>query len=180
MRLLHNVCYIRFCVVICFITEGSCSVCSAIAELFKDDYTCYKKYVTDIFPFCNEHFHDGLFDIMQLAIVAISMILFYISSATSKDYYTIRERFFIVGMIMTILTIVAAVIKIIVTFAVEEDKAKGGWEIGMFIGMLVLSCCCCAKDPCVPITLCLPILLMIAETIKNFITDDSTCLHPYQ
>ena len=169
-------------IVACFITEGSCSVCSAIAEHFKDDYACYKKYVMDIFPFCNEHFHDGVFDIIQLAIVAISMILFCISSDTSKAYHTNRERFAIVGTIMTILTVVAAIIKIIVTFAVEEDKAKGGWEIGMFIGMLVLSCCFCAKDrdPCVPTTLCLPILLMIAETIKNFITDNSSCLHPYQ
>ena len=119
---------------------------------------------------------------LQLAIVAISTFLFCVSLATGKDTYETHRRVAMFGALMTIITLVAAVIKIIVTFSLEEDKAKGGWEIGMFIVMLVSSCCC-YKIGCdhsfIPITLCLPVLLIFAETIKNFVTDDSTCLHPY-
>ena len=170
------------CIVFCLISDGYCSVCDKIAEYFQDEDGCYKKYVMDIIPFCNGQFTDGAFEIIQMAVFVISILLFC-ASCTGKDTYRIRKRIAIFGTMMAFITVVVAVIKIIVTFYVEENKAKAGWELGMFIITTLVSCCCCLigrEYPCIPISLCLPILLIIAETIKNLATDDSSCLHPYR
>ena len=62
------------------------------------------------------------FDIIQLAIVAFSTFLFCVSILV-KILIT-RKRLAILGtmhIMMTIITLAAAVIKIILTFSLEED-----------------------------------------------------------
>jgi len=78
---------------------------------------------------------------------------------------------------------VVATIKVTVAFYIGENKAKAEWELGMFIGVVLMTFCCCVISwdyPCVPTTLCLPMLLILTEIIKNLAMNDSSCLYPNQ
>ena len=158
-------------------------MCGKIAEFFQDEDGCYINYVMDIIPFCNGQLADGVFTIVQLVILSISILLFCVSILTGTNTYEIWKRVAIFGTMVAFATVCVAAIKVTVAFCVEQNKAKAEWELGMFIGVVLLTFCCCVISwdyPCVPTTLCLPIFLIIAEIIKNLVTDDSSCFHPNQ
>ena len=77
-----------------------------------------------------------------------------ILSLTGTDTYKIWKRVAIFGMIITILTVIVCAIKVTVAFYAKENKAKAEWELGMFIGVVLLTFCCCViswnyPPPCV-------------------------------
>jgi len=160
-------------------------VCDKIAEHFQDKDGCYKKYVMDIVPFCNGEFYDGAFEILQIAIFFIGMLMFCMSLTDKekhKDTYKVRSTIVKFGILITIITVIVDVIKLIATLIVEENMVKAVWELAMFTGMSILSLSCFVISwdyPCIPATLCMPILQMISEIAKNFVVDDSSCLYPY-
>jgi len=158
-------------------------VCNKIAEHFQDEDGCYNKYVMDIVPFCNGHLIDSAFEIVQLAIFFVGTLMYCMClTGTSRDTYKLRSTIVHFGILIMITTAMVDVIKLITTFIDEDDMAKVVWELAMFISTLVVSCCCfvcCWNHPCIPASLCLPVLQIISEIIKNFATDDSGCFYPY-
>ena len=157
-----------FYLVACCISDGCCSVCSYVADSIN---FCGKTkgFLKDVIPFCNgDMWPDLLFDIIQVVLMSISILVI---CCCRPSYRSDREAFICAGIIMTCIVVFIDIIKIGISFALD-DTDVAVFELIMFVITLAISCClhCCTCEfdqPCIPGVLILAVLQVTGEVVKH-------------